>query len=372
LHRYTEAASSMSAEFQNTLDGNGLIPAKRDVVYGSKLRINHVATNGGYLHSHDHQYPGGSKQQQVTLYPFRDYNNFWIIEKGFDPSKNATETDEIEYVKNQDIVRLRHMKTGKRLHSHNVRPVFSDKEYLNEVSGYLWPDSNDNFRVNVLRGDSRNPDSSTRLMGIYSRFQLIHVSTGCVLYSRPEKLPEWGFKQQQVFCIRDGMKPRSEWVIESNIHDKLEDMPNVTYNQIGFLGKFFELNTRMWVSNSELTSSHPFDSRPQSWPFLKRGISFWGKNHNQVYLIGNPLVWYLGSISIVVFFLVQLIFTLLEKRTIRIPSLVNQTKYYNDVGFFVVGWCLHYFPFFFDETAIVYSPLLTCFIPIHYVVYYFI
>ncbi|KAJ9075272.1 hypothetical protein DSO57_1037707 [Entomophthora muscae] len=343
LRNYTEAASSMSPEFQKTLNGNGLLDAKQDVIYGSKIRIGHVATNGGYLHSHDHTYPGGSNQQQITLYPFRDDNNFWIIEKSLE---NHNETVGNEYIMNQDIVRLRHVSTQRRLHSHNVRPVFSDKDYINEVSGYTWPDSNDNFRLDIMRGDSRNPDSSKRLMAIYTRFRLIHVNTGCALYSRPEKLPDWGFKQQQVFCIRDGMRPRSEWVIETNINDQLEDSPIVTYGQMGFFRKFIEINLRMWSSNSELTSSHPFDSRPSAWPFLKRGISFWGKDHAQVYLLGNPIVWYAGSISVALYFFVQTIICLLEKRSIRTPLQALQTKYHSDVGFLTLAWLLHYLPFF--------------------------
>lgn len=177
-----------------------------------------------------------------------------------------------------------------------------------------------------MRGDGRNPDSAKRLMAIYTRFRLIHVNTGCVLYSRPEKLPDWGFKQQQVFCIRDGMRPRSEWVIETNINDLLEDSPTVTYGHMGFFRKFVELNVRMWTSNSALTSSHPFDSRPSAWPFLKRGISFWGKDHAQVYLLGNPLVWYAGSLSVLLYFVVQAIVCLLEKRSIRVPLQGNPLR----------------------------------------------
>ena len=40
---------------------------------------------GGYLHSHAHMYPGGSNQQQITLYPHRDDNNIWILTNSTDP-----------------------------------------------------------------------------------------------------------------------------------------------------------------------------------------------------------------------------------------------------------------------------------------------
>jgi dolichyl-phosphate-mannose--protein O-mannosyl transferase len=54
---------------------------------GSTVTIRHVNTQGGYLHSHPHNYPGGSKQQQITLYPHIDANNEWRIMPLLDPNK---------------------------------------------------------------------------------------------------------------------------------------------------------------------------------------------------------------------------------------------------------------------------------------------
>lgn len=72
----------MSSEFQHTLNGRGMqdtyagmnfrllcIPAcpysevASDVGLGSTITIRHVNTQGGYLHSHPHNYPGGSKRK---------------------------------------------------------------------------------------------------------------------------------------------------------------------------------------------------------------------------------------------------------------------------------------------------------------------
>lgn len=41
------------------------------------------------------------------------------------------------------------------------------------------------------------------------------------------------------------------------------DAERVTYNKLGFFKKFLELNKVMWDTNSGLTSSHPYDSRPE-------------------------------------------------------------------------------------------------------------
>lgn len=51
-----------------------------------------------------------------------------------------------------------------------------------------------------------------------------------------------------------------------------ENAPKVNYRLPGFLSKFFELQQVMWTTNAGLTDRHTFDSRPESWPLLRRGI----------------------------------------------------------------------------------------------------
>lgn len=67
-------------------------------------------------------------EQQITLYPHKDENNWWRITKQY---SNAT--SEIEWVNDGDVVRLEHFSTNKRLHAHDVRPPMTDVEYHNEV-----------------------------------------------------------------------------------------------------------------------------------------------------------------------------------------------------------------------------------------------
>ena len=50
------------------------------------------------------------------------------------------------------------------------------------------------------------------------------------------------------------------------------DAPKVNYRKMGFLAKFFELQRVMWDTNAGLTDRHTYDSRPSSWPQLRRGI----------------------------------------------------------------------------------------------------
>jgi dolichyl-phosphate-mannose-protein mannosyltransferase len=48
--------------------------------------------------------------------------------------------------------------------------------------------------------------------------------------------------------------------------------PKVNYKLPGFFAKFWELQQVMWTTNAGLTDRHTYDSRPESWPILSRGI----------------------------------------------------------------------------------------------------
>ncbi|CDH55799.1 mannosyltransferase 1 [Lichtheimia corymbifera JMRC:FSU:9682] len=341
-----EGNGFMSPEFQQTLAGHKLADTPVDIAYGSRVYIRHMATRGGYLHSHPHDYPTGSKQQQVTLYPHRDDNNWWTIYK-----KDTEQVTGIEYIKHGDIVRLIHNDSNKRLHSHDHRPPMTDLDYHNEVSTYGFPgfdgDANDYWRVEIVDHDKHDPESKDRLRTLHSKFRLVHVLQNCALFSHSVKLPEWGWGQQEVTCIKNGKKPKTMWYIESTENALLPpDTERVNYRRPGFLAKFMELNKVMWDVNKGLTSSHPYDSRPSAWPLLRRGINFWGRDFRHLYLLGNPLVYWMSTASIVIYVAFRAILLLLDKRGIHI-QLAGLRKFYDEsAGFFLVGWILHYIPFF--------------------------
>ncbi|PPR06352.1 hypothetical protein CVT26_004626 [Gymnopilus dilepis] len=75
LENSGEGDGFMSPEFQHTLGGKGMQDTYADVAVGSTITIRHINTQGGYLHSHPHNYP----EQQITLYPHIDDNNNWLI-----------------------------------------------------------------------------------------------------------------------------------------------------------------------------------------------------------------------------------------------------------------------------------------------------
>ncbi|CAG8677774.1 23027_t:CDS:10, partial [Cetraspora pellucida] len=320
----------MSSEFQQTLSGHGMEDMPLDVAYGSKISLRHVNTQGGYLHSHLHNYPTGSKQQQITLYPHKDENNLWIVQNQTDPEVPFNETNPI-WIYHNSVIRLNHAITKKRLHSHDVRAPITDAEYQNEVSAYGYDgfqgDANDYWRVEITDYDKSDSESRERLRTLHTKFRLYHIITGCYLYSHKVKLPEWGFEQQEVTCVKGGSYPNSIWYIESNSHPK-------------------QLNKVMWTTNSGLTDSHPYESRPLSWIFLSRGINFWVQDNRQIYLLGNPLVWWSSTLALFIFIVAKSIILLREKRGYK-DNLNGKREHFESwSGLFFVGWCLHYIPFF--------------------------
>jgi len=102
----------------------------------------------------------------------------------------------------------------------------------------------------------------------------------------------------------------------------------------------------MWKTNAGLTDRHTFDSRPSSWPRLSRGINFWVKDHRQIYLIGNPVVWWSSTAAIVVYGIVRSFLILRAKRGYQDFNHSAVVKYDQLCGFLALGWSLHYFPFY--------------------------
>ncbi|KAJ3560685.1 hypothetical protein NP233_g10676 [Leucocoprinus birnbaumii] len=280
-------------------------------------------------------------------------NNDWRIMNATldsDPDFDY-ENEPLHYIHPNMRIKLLHISTGKHLHSHDIRPPVSDVDFQNEVSGYGMPgfqgDANDDWIVEIAEGDTRDVESFKRLRTLRTKFRLRHMLTGCYLFSHKVKLPEWGYEQQEVTCNKNAVKENSLWYIETSEHPQLPpDAPKVNYKLPGFLGKFLELQKVMWTTNAGLTDRHAFDSRPDSWPRLRRGINFWVKDHKQIYLMGNPMIWWSSTLAVGLYALIRGLLILRQKRGFRDFDNTKVVKYDTLCSFLFIGWSLHYFPFF--------------------------
>jgi len=159
----------------------------------------------------------GVIEQQITLYPHKDTNNDWIIQM-----KDGTVPEGLEYIKNGDIIRLMHISTHKRLHSHDHKAPVTENENHFEVSSYGYEgfpgDVNDEWRVEIVDQEGKDPQSKEMLHTLQSKFKLVHTQMNCDLFSHKVKLPKWAFEQQEVTCMRSAVVAKTTWVIESNTH----------------------------------------------------------------------------------------------------------------------------------------------------------
>ena len=201
-----------------------------EVAIGSKVTLKNMGWGGGLLHSHVQTFPVGSMQQQVTCYHYKDENNDWTIlprwdEPAYDP--NAP----LRFLKDGDVVRLRHSPTSRNLHSH---PVPAPVTKLNhEVSCYgndTVGDVQDHWRVEVV-DDIKRGAKVDKIHSLTTRLRIRHAHLGCYLRAANAVLPQWGFKQIEVSCDKENNPEdiHTHWNVESHWNDRRQS------KQIAFL-----------------------------------------------------------------------------------------------------------------------------------------
>ena len=89
------------------------------------------------------------------------------------------------------------------------------------MAGFVG-DANDDWIVEVVKGDSKDRESGRRLRTLRTKFRLRHALQGCYLFSHKVKLPDWAYEQQEVTCNKNAVLENSLWYIETAIHPKRE------------------------------------------------------------------------------------------------------------------------------------------------------
>ncbi|KAM9201909.1 protein O-mannosyl-transferase 2 [Dugong dugon] len=340
-----------SSAFQARLSGNNLHNASipEHLAYGSVITVKNLRMASGYLHSHRHLYPEGigARQQQVTTYLHKDYNNLWIIKKHNTNSDPLDPSFPVEFVRHGDIIRLEHKETSRNLHSHYHEAPLTRKHY--QVTGYGingTGDSNDFWRIEVV-----NRKFGNRIKVLRSRIRLIHLVTGCVLGSSGKVLPKWGWEQLEVTCtpyLKETLN--SIWNVEDHFNPKL---PNISLDVLkpSFPEILLESHMVMLRGNNGLKpKDNDFTSKPWHWPINYQGLRFSGINDTdfRVYLLGNPVVWWLNLLSIALYLLAGSFTAVAVQRGVHLPVEVEGLSQVllRGGGQALLGWALHYFPFF--------------------------
>lgn len=102
--------------------------------------------------------------------------------------------------------------------------------------------------------------------------------------------------------------------------------------------KFTELNTEMYKANQRLNAEHPYSSPWYSWPLMIRPIYYWVNDNARIYLIGNPIIWWLAGISILYSIILRLNEKLIGKKE-KINR--NEPLFY----FLLGGYIINLLPF---------------------------
>ncbi|KAF9512686.1 glycosyltransferase family 39 protein [Hydnum rufescens UP504] len=339
--------SFMSPAFQETLHGNELLLNSQEIRYYDTLTIKHRESKV-FLHSHLERYPLryddgriSSQGQQVTGYPHNDTNNHWQVI----PTKALPETGRGRVVRHNDIVQLLHVVTQSNLLTH-------------DVASPLTP-TNQEFTTFPRDDHSRYNDTLFQIV-ITDAHDGQAWKSKSALWTHSEPLPEWAFGQQEINGNKNAQERSATWYVDQIVEDETgEDLRNRTgvvepkqVKSMSFFRKFGELQLLMLQHNAGLTASHPYASNPINWPFLLNGISFWTSNgeKQQIYLIGNPLGWWICVMGLSVFVGIVGADLMARRRNIKpiqkviIPELRNRLL--NSTGFFVSAWAFHYFPFY--------------------------
>lgn len=201
---------TMDSVFISRLEGSGLENNRIEVADGANVTLRATILNGGLLHSHNHKYPSGSREQQVTSFRELDSNNHWIVDI-VQPKSN------VSVLKDGTILSLKHSTSGLLL---TVQPDIDSPvqgKAAHEVSASA-PSPNSQWKVRIY--DDRQYRAVQNVNAITTRLQLESVPGGCLLASADRHLPAWGFGQLEVNCVTDLTSTGFDtlWNFEFNHH----------------------------------------------------------------------------------------------------------------------------------------------------------
>lgn len=384
LHRSGPHDQIMSSAFQASLEG-GLARITQgqplEVAFGSQVTLKSVFGKPMpcWLHSHQSTYPviyesgrGSSHQQQVTCYPFKDVNNWWIIK---DPGRHQlVVSSPPRPVRHGDMVQLVHGMTTRFLNTHDVAAPLSP--HSQEVSCYI--DYNISMpSQNLWRLDIVNRESDTEVWKtILSEVRFVHVNTSAILKVSGSHLPDWGFRQLEVVGEKPsrGSHESMAWNVEEHRYGRSQEQKerelelhsptqiDISRN-LSFMARFWELQWRVLSLRSD-ESEHKYSSTPLDWVTLDTNIAYWlhPKTSAQIHLLGNIVIWASAGLATVAYLLLFSWYLLRRRRSACSLPEDCWLRWVLAGVLCAGGWAVNYLPFFMMEKTLFlyhYLPALT-------------
>ncbi|PKI83690.1 dolichyl-phosphate-mannose--protein mannosyltransferase [Malassezia vespertilionis] len=363
LNRSGSGDDYMSSEFQQTLAGSPLLANTQELHACDVITFKHVGTDR-YLFSglgnYPHKYDDGrisSDGQIVSAVDSAEDGIAWKIVP-VDPVNNEDGSFNItrRRIYHGQKLRLLHVDTNAYLMTHDVAsPTMPTNE---EITTYPAEESTDDFEDSVFQIYFSSSKKGAAWESLRTRFRLVHVPTRVAVWTWEKSLlPDWAPDQYEVNGNKNAKDKTAYWVVDSVVPDPASPMHQTRskprearpVQPLPFLNKYLELQRVMFEQNARLTDVHPYSSRPITWPFLVKGVSYWGndKVRGQIYFIGNVVAWWGGVLGVSLFGALFFLDMLMRRRGVyQIPTVMRQ-RYLRTTGFFALAWACHYFPFFF-------------------------
>lgn len=363
-----EGTPAVTGPFQETFINNPNSEVVSPVGIGSLISLRHLKTNN-YLHSHDAFYYGGSRQQHVTGYGYRDLNNIWFVENVSSSALNP-HSHPFSVISNGAYLKLRHFQSLRRLHTHNYRAPVTDNDYQFEVSAYGadgYPgDLNDVWQLEIVQEESAPAIAKSEWRALNSIVRLKHPLRDCYLFSHRVKLPQNAFAQQEITCAKNGIDENSYWFVEVNYHPMHpEGSDKVKFRKLNIMEKVEEYSDLMAVTNEmlEKDSGNRYSHHGIWLPFMQHGITLYRQHHRQVVIVGNMVVWYASVIGLGSYALFKIYtFLSLQRGWMKFTDFHGIREMDHHVGGFVLLWACHFAPLMFKERCTLpeYLPALYC------------
>ncbi|KAF9427961.1 hypothetical protein BGZ94_003727 [Podila epigama] len=342
-----------------------------DIAYGSIIQLTSEFSPNVNLHSMNEilSYPHSSKQQAISGYAHSDLNTYWLLTRAETTADEPYEVpSRLQYLKNGDMIRLRHLTSRRCLHSHDVRPhcCVREKRYC-EVSAYgagANGDPNDNWVVEVVTSDRANvlPTSEdVPVKALETTIRLRHSQQNCFLFYDGGILApdsEWGLGRREITCLKEAKASsvKSMWRITRNTHDFRTEA--ASYPQLSFWAKLKETHTLMRtrpraVEANDSPAAGP-SSNPMLWPLAQAVALAWVAEHGQqIVVVPNNAVWWIGTLGIAVFLFASVLFLAREQRGYFETGLASAIKHFHlpSASVFFAAWAIHYLPYFLIQQS---------------------
>ncbi|KAJ1901526.1 Dolichyl-phosphate-mannose--protein mannosyltransferase 4 [Coemansia sp. IMI 209127] len=251
-----------------------------------------------------------------------------------------------------DHIQLLHMNTTTFLRTHDVASPLTATNM--EFTTAPRNQTADTFADTIWELRVDGADTNDTVVQTSASFvRLVSARHGVAMHTHAKKLPaDWGRGHQEINGNKKPGDKSNVWVIPLIRGRKASDAERQEMKRkikkIGFFEKYAELQALMIKHNNALTSTHPFQSGPLSWPFLTRGVSFWTNSNDrkQIYLLGNPAGWWISTGALIVYGCNVVVLALFNRRNITVADPVVHRHLLRSGGFIALAWAAHYFPFF--------------------------